>query len=240
MPRVPRPVIPGHPLHLIQRGNNRVTSFVDADDYWYYKRVLRESSVREGCAVHAYVLMTNHVHLLVTPDSVRGPARMMQAIGRRYVRYFNDRYSRTGTLWEGRYRSTIVDSLHYFFAYMRYVELNPIRAGVVTQPGTYRWSSFRHNAHGDVDALITPHPLYLALGSGSSGRQATYRSMFAKHLDMEAVNIIRRATNAGEVLGTTPFLQELEALLQRRLKQLPHGGDRRSHSFRATAGSGRY
>ncbi len=234
MPRVPRSVVPGHPLHLIQRGNNRTRSFVAPEDYAYYKRVLRESSVRARCAVHAYVLMTNHVHLLVTPESAQGPARMMQAIGRRYVRYFNESYSRTGTLWEGRYRSTLVDSLHYFFACMRYVELNPVRAGVVMQPGEYRWSSFRRNAHGEADAPITPHALYLALGSVSSDRQAAYRAMFACHLDMDAVNAIRRATNAGTVLGTTPFREELEARLQRMLKRLPHGGDRRSDSFRGS------
>jgi putative transposase len=235
MPRVPRPVVPGQPLHLIQRGNNRAASFVGIADFQRYKQILREASDRTGCAIHAYVLMTNHVHLLVTPDCEKGPARMMQSVGRRYVRYFNDRYARTGTLWEGRYRSAVVDSQHYFLACSRYIELNPARAGIVAQPAEYPWSSFRCSAHGRADALITPHPLYLALGANPTRRQGSYRALFVGREDVEAVDAIRRATNAGTTLGSARYRAELEMALQRRLTRALHGGDRRSASFRATS-----
>jgi putative transposase len=161
---------------------------------------------------------------------------MMQAVGRRYVRYFNDCHTRTGTLWEGRYRSALVDSQHYFFACTRYIELNPGRAGIVARPGDYRWSSFRCNAHGHADALVTPHTAYLALASCPRDRQAAYRAMFAGRQDVEAVEVIRRATNAGTTMGSARHRAELEAALQRRLTRVTHGGDRRSPSFRGSAG----
>lgn len=228
MPRIPRAVFAGHPLHLIQRGNNRAPTFVDAHDYMRYRNVLREASARAGCEIHAYALMTNHVHLLVTPDHERGPAYMMQSVGRRYVRYFNDRFQRTGTLWEGRYRSTLIDSDRYFFACSRYVELNPVRAGMVPHPGAYRWSSFRCNADGEPDDLVTPHRLYRELGVEAVHREAAYRGMFAAEADVGAVDSIRRATNSGHVLGSARFRQDLETKAQRPLRWMTHGGDRRS------------
>lgn len=233
MARIPRPVFAGQPLHLIQRGNNRARIFVDTQDYARYKDVLRDTSQGADCAIHSYVLMPNHVHLLATPDHELAPAHMMQSIGRRYVRYFNERHARTGTLWEGRYRSTLIDCARYFFACSRYIELNPARAGMVKDPGAYRWSSFRGNAHGEPDSLITPHQLYLELGTGAADRERAYHGMFAGELDADDINAIRRATNSGRVLGSTEFREDLEARVQRPLGWLSHGGDRRSIPSRA-------
>lgn len=231
MPRTPRPIVPGQPLHVVQRGNNRVAAFVAIQDFVHYTRVLREASEDAGCAIHAYVLMSNHVHLLVTPDSASGPSRMMQSVGRRYVRYFNDRHRRTGTLWEGRFRSTLVDSERYLLACSRYIELNPVRTGMVHRPGDYRWSSFRCNAHGEIDALITPHGVYRSLGARVADRRAGYRALFAEPLDAGSLDAIRDATTAGTVLGGARFRAKLELELERRLTRIPHGGDRRSASF---------
>ena len=202
MPRTPRPIVPGQPLHLIQRGNNRTASFHDRHDFAFYLRVLHDVSRRAGCAIHAYVLMTNHVHLLVTPETEGGPARMMQGVGRRYVRYFNERRGRTGTLWEGRYRSTLVDSDRYFLACSRYIELNPVRAGIVADPAAYGWSSFRRNAMGRDDRVITPHATYRALGSCAAERCAAYRALFDAPLGSDTLDAIRGAAKTGAVLGT--------------------------------------
>lgn len=234
MPRAPRLVVPGQPLHVIQRGNNRAVCFTDVADFLRYRQILRESSEDTGCAVHAYVFMTNHVHLLVTPPCGSAVARMMQAVGRRYVRYFNDRRTRTGTLWEGRYRSAVIDSQSYFFACSRYIELNPTRAGMTADPGAYAWSSFRSNANGRADALVTPHAAYLALDAGPAARRDAYRAMFAAELPAATVDTIRRATNAGAALGSgpSPYRPDVETATRRQLPHLQHGGDRRSARFR--------
>lgn len=231
MPRPRRLVVPGQPLHVIQRGNNRAVTFNATLDYRIFKLLLRQESRRADCAIHAYVFMRNHVHLLLTPDDARGPARMMQAIGTRYVRYFNRRYARTGTLWEGRFRSTLVDSQRYLFACSRYIELNPVRAQIVDRPGLYAWSSFRHNATGEPDAILTPHPLYLALGARGAERRSAYRTMFAEELGPDALEAIRKATNSGAVLGTATFREQIEDALRRHPSRWPRGGDRRSASF---------
>ena len=233
MPRAPRPVIPGVPLHVTQRGNNRVTTFIAPEDYASYRDALHVASRKADCAVHAYVLMSNHVHVLLSPGDPRGPARMMQAIGRRYVRYFNDRYGRTGTLWEGRYYSALVDTSVYLLQCMRYIELNPSRAGIVAHPGDYAWSSFHHNAEGAADPLVTPHATFLALGADAAARRRAYRATFEAHLDIGTVRSIRRATRGGTTLGTAYFRGEVESLLGRRLASLTHGGDRRSEAYYA-------
>jgi len=234
MARLPRLVISGQPLHLIQRGNNRSVTFFADEDYQLYCDTLRQVSQRFGCAIHAYVLMTNHVHLLITPDDERGPARMMQAVGRRYVRYINECYRRTGTLWEGRYKSTLIDSEHYLLLCGRYIELNPVRAGMVEDPGQYRWSSYRCNAFGEFNALITPHALYHALGSQPADQQAAYRFLFETHIESQTLDAIRCATNDGTILGHEHFREQIEAALRRRVTRLTHGGDRRSEAFQVT------
>src|SRR3989344_2182750 len=175
MARLPRIVIPEQPLHIIQRGNNRLPCFFADEDYRFYLDSLKEASTRYGCRVHAYVLMTNHVHLLLTPESVESPSAALQSVGRRYVRYINHTYRRSGTLWEGRFKSALIDSERYLLVCSRYIELNPVRARMVEQPGDYRWSSYRHNALGQADGLLTPHYLYESLNSDTARRCAAYR-----------------------------------------------------------------
>lgn len=228
MPRPPRAVLPGHVLHVLQRGNNRIRCFVDDRDRLRFLAVLQYVSERAGCAIHAYVLMTNHTHLLVSAREARSPARMMQALGRRYVRYFNDRHGRTGTLWEGRYRSTLIDSERYFLQCSRYIEMNPVRAGLVSSAGDYLWSSFRSNAEGQPDPLLRQHPVYLALGQAVETRRDVYRALFSSPLESRELDVIRRATNHGLVLGFDDRRAELERRLRRRLARSRHGGDRRS------------
>ena len=178
-----------------------------------FRSMLYDASRHARCAIQAYVLMTNHVHLLVTPEDERGPARMMQILGRRYVRYFNDRRSRTGTLWDGRYRSARIDSATYFFACCRYIEMNPVRAGLSDEPSTFRWSSFRCNALGDPDELITPHRLYSALAASPAAQRLAYRGMFDESLHADVIDEIRRSTKAGRSIGDPMHRSTLAGLL---------------------------
>ncbi len=231
MARQPRIVLPGQPHHIVQRGNNRSSVFFADDDYRRYLEWLNEAADKYGCAVHAYVLMTNHVHLLLTPAAEEGIAKTLQTLGRRYVRYINYVYRRTGTLWEGRYKSTVIDNERYLLTCYRYVELNPVRAGMVEGPGDYRWSSYRGNALGVSVPLLTPHPLYVALGDNAVEQQMAYRALFTAHIDPEMLTSIRETTNKGWALGSGYFKQEIEAHLGRRVDALPRGGDRRSGPF---------
>ena len=175
MARKPRFNIPGMPQHVIQRGNNRNACFYDESDYRFYLECLAKASEKFDCDIHAYVLMTNHVHLLVTPHADYAVSQMMQSVGRRYVRYINRCYRRTGTLWEGRYKAALVDSERYLLMCSRYIELNPIRANIVDGPADYKWSSYRHNAFGELDDCVKAHPLYEALGADAESRQVAYR-----------------------------------------------------------------
>ena len=180
MARLPRCVVPGVPQHVIQRGNNRGCIFHNVKDYLFYLEKLLYASQENECKIHSYVLMTNHTHLLVTPAHENIISRMQQAIGRYYVQYFNHHYCRTGTLWEGRYKATLVDEKNYLFACMRYIEMNPVRARMVKNPTEYRWSSYHFNALGKTDLLITPHEEYLLLGEakkrGGDRKSQDYRS----------------------------------------------------------------
>ena len=197
MPRPPRIIRAGQTLHLVQRGNNRTACFTCDQDRAYFAHLLRRIGERTGCALHAYVLMTNHVHLLLTVSEARSPSRLMQMLGRRYVRYFNDRVERTGTLWEGRFRSSVIDSERYFFQCSRYIEMNPVRAGLAMRPVDYPWSSYRCNALGAFDGLVTTHPLYRALGDHDGRRRDAYRALFASPLDPDVVEDVRMATRRG-------------------------------------------
>ncbi|HKP15651.1 MAG TPA: transposase [Gemmatimonadaceae bacterium] len=228
MPRPPRVVLPDHTLHLIQRGNNRAACFTDDSDRKRYLLALLQVSERTRCTIHAYVLMTNHAHLLVTAGEADAPARMMHALGTRYVRYFNDRHGRTGTLWEGRYRSSLIDSERYFLQCSRYIETNPVRAGLVSSPADYHWSSYRSNAEGHPDPLVRLHPVYFALGRSVPARREAYRALFGTPLAPPELDAIRLATNQGLVLGFDDHRSELERMLGRRLWRSTHGGDRRS------------
>lgn len=191
MARHPRYRVAGAPQHVIQRGNNRMPTFTDAQDYRFYLECLLSSSERFGCSIHAYVLMTNHVHLLVTPQRSGAISTMMQSIGRRYVRRYNDRTQRTGTLWEGRFRAVPIDSDRHLMVCHRYIEMNPVRAGLASSPASYSWSSFRCNALGRYDPVVTPHDWYLAFGSEHLSRQRAYLALFDQPMDDEALDEIR-------------------------------------------------
>jgi len=216
MPRRARLRIAGAPLHIIQRGNNRSVCFFADHDYGCYLHHLGELSARYACSVHAYVLMTNHVHLLLTPHRPDGASLLMKHLGQRYVQYVNRIYKRSGTLWEGRFRSSIVQVETYLLRCQHYIELNPVRAGMVDSPGAYRWSSFAANALGRVDRLITPHLVYLALGTHEAGRRAAYLELFRSELEANELEAIRSSANAGYALGSERFKKEIEQVLGRR------------------------
>lgn len=201
MARLPRLSAAGFPHHVIQRGNNRQTVFREDADYARYLGWLREIATAHGLLVHAYVLMPNHVHLLATPPTGDALSRVMQSLGRRYVRWFNDKYGRSGTLWEGRFRSTVIDADRYLLACSRYIELNPVRAGIADSPELYRWSSYAHHAGVLVDPLVTDHPLVWALGNTPFERQLAYRRLFEAELTPEFLRSLRWATNRGRALG---------------------------------------
>jgi putative transposase len=227
MARLPRYCIPGQPQHVIQRGNNRSPIFFCKEDYEFFLECLRDASSLHDCAVHAYVLMTNHVHLLVTPARVDGVSKLMQSVGRRYVQYVNFTYRRTGTLWEGRYKAIPLDGDDYFVTCHCYIESNPVRAGMVDGPGAYRWSSYRHNADGAPDPLIQRHRLFAALGTDDQERRAAYRKLFRAGLSDNTLLELRDATNKGWVLGSAKFKRKIESVASRRVEPLQRGGKRR-------------
>ena len=207
--RLPRYSLPGVPQHVIQRGNNRTRMFLGPPDYWTFRKHLRTACDDFGCRIHAYVFMSNHVHLIMSPESADSVGRVIQAVGRRYVPYFNRSSGRTGALWESRYRATVIASDDYLFACYRYVELNPVRAAMVAQPGDYPWSSYRANALGQQDDLVTPHERYTSLG------RMAYRDLVAVALESSTVDEIRAASHKGWALGTV--------VSQRRGRPLPSG-----------------
>ena len=221
MPRQPRPDLAGVPQHVVQRGNDRQVCFFEDVDYRAYLTGLREASLRYGCAVRACVLMTNPVHLLLTPSARDGVSRMMQLLGRQYVGYVNARYRRTGTLWEGRYKSCLVDTDRYLLTCYRYIELNPVRAAMVATPGEYRWSSYHANAHGASDPLVSSHPEYLRLGHEPAARQQVYRTLFDEVLTPERVAEIRTYLQQQRALGSERFQRQVEAMLGRCAKVRP-------------------
>ncbi len=222
MPRRPRISMSDVPMHVIQRGNNKQACFYSNEDYITYMVWLEEYAKEAGCQIHAYVLMTNHVHLLLTPKQDNSLAHMMKALGQRYVQYINRTYQRSGTLWEGRFRSSLVNADDYLFACMRYIELNPVRAKMVKHPADYLWSSYRCNAQGEINTMIQPHPLLLQLGLDSSAQQKAYRALFQAH-DPQIADQIRQATNGNFVLGNTRFVQQITEALGRRVTPAASG-----------------
>lgn len=215
------------PLHIVQRGHSRRPCFLADADRRAYLRCLDVALGDARCALHAYVLMTNHVHLLVTPrEAVRVP-RLLVALGRRNVQYFNATHGRSGTLWEGRYRSSLVDSDAYLLACMRYIELSPVRAGVVSDPADYRWSSHGANALGTSDALVRSHPTYDALGADDAARRAAYRNLFRDEPG-DTFRVIRDAIVRGDPLGSGPFLASIERTVGRPCVSRPPGRPRRA------------
>jgi len=218
MPRRPRVTLPNVPLHVIQRGNNRQACFVAEEDYSFYLDWLNEYASKAGCQIHSYVLMTNHVHLLLSSPTSDGVGALMKALGQRYVQYVNRTYHRSGTLWEGRFRSCLTQEENYLLACQRYIELNPVRARMVVHPAEYRWSSYRVNAQGEESGLVTPHPLYLALGADATCRQAAYRELFRHELEPGVVDAIRQATNGNFALGDDRFGEQIAQALGRRVQ----------------------
>jgi len=223
MARLPRICLPGIPQHVIQRGNNRQACFASNEDFAAYAHWLAEYAAKYQVCIHAWVFMTNHVHLLVTPKTPDGVSKLMQTLGRHYVRYFNYTYRRTGTLWEGRFKSCVVSVEEYFLQCQRYIEMNPVRAGMVEAPSEYAWSSFRSNGLGQATRLWTPHEVYSALGDTPESRAKAYRELFRGHMDLALLTQIRQAVNQGMVLGNDRFKQEISHLSGRRVNTLKRG-----------------
>lgn len=227
MPRKPRFFVPGLAAHVIQRGNNRQAIFFEAADYELYLSLVGEGRDRYGCSIHAYVLMTNHVHLLLTPTETQSVSRLMQYVGRHYVPYINSRYARSGTLWEGRFKASSVDSTSYLLACYRYIELNPVRARMVAYPQDYCWSSFQSNGLAVTDGLLTPHAEYINLGGNESERAASYRLLFEKPEQEGMLAVLREHTESGTPLGNDSFCTQIEAMLSIKVGKTRRGRPRR-------------
>ncbi len=223
MPRQVRVWIPELPLHVIQRGNDKRACFRESRDFRVYLALLDELSPLHGCEVHAYVLMTNHVHLLLTPARADSLSMLMKNLGQRFVQYVNRKYERSGALFEGRFRSCIVDSDGYLLACYRYIEMNPVRAGMVDRPGDYPWSSYRTNAEGAPSDFIVPHPLYLGLAPKSDERLSRYRSLFEVEENPGLLGQIRDALNSGRALARDSFLASLDDVSRRTVTRRPRG-----------------
>ncbi len=218
MARKPRFLLPGVPQHVVQRGNNREPCFFSDADRRCYLEMLHEAASRNDATVHAYVLMTNHVHLLITPGHEFSIMHTMQDLGRKYVAYVNRTYDRSGTLWEGRYKASLVDSESYLLTCMRYIETNPVRAGMVSSPCNYSWSSFLFNATGKPDKLVTQHALFDSLGETVQARQLAYLALFADSLAAKELLAIRQALQEELVVGREDFKDEIAELLDRQTR----------------------
>lgn len=232
MPRQPRMYLPGVPFHVIQRGNNRGNCFFSDSDYKTYLDCLIDASRRYGLDVHAYVLMTNHVHLLVSPEREDSISRAMQSIGRRFVQHINRSYGRTGTLWEGRHRASPVDQDKYLFTCMRYIELNPVRANMVQTAGEYHWSSYLCNAHNVPSLLIRRHSLFEALGLDEESRVNAYRALFDKLPSNDDLSLIRRSVQLSMPTGDDHFHRQIEQALGRAVGRSRRGRRNRIHELK--------
>jgi putative transposase len=232
MARLPRYVLVGQLQHVIVRGNNREPIFYAEEDCRFYLETLKKACTKHQCDVHAYVLMTNHVHLLITPNKSDGLSKVIQMLGRYYVQYFNYTYQRTGTLWEGRYKATLIDSENYALGCYRYIELNPVRAGMVDHPSEYPWSSYASNALGKTNELVVEHALYKRLGQNSQRRCEAYRALFDVAVPQKAIEEIREATNKSWVLGSDFFKKMIEDKINRPMNPRSKGGDRKSKLFK--------
>ncbi len=226
MPRPKRVNIVGIPQHIVQRGNNRQTCFRNDADYRLYLDLLAAACGRHSCDVHAYVLMTNHVHILLTPNQPTGASLVFRDLGRDYVRKYNKRHERTGTLWDGRFKSSLVDSDRYLLACHRYIELNPVRAHLVDSPADYPWSSFRTNALGERSNLVVAHSLWRSLGLDDPARRRAYLSLFEQTLDSETLRVIRDGLNRGIPTGPNTFRQKLEQSVSKRIGNKKRGRPR--------------
>jgi len=231
MARLPRLSLAGIPQHVIQRGNNRQACFFSEQDYTVYLDKLSEYSKKHNVHIHSYILMTNHVHLLLTPMESNGVSQLMQSLGRYYVRYINQNHGRSGTLWEGRFKSSLIDTERYFFTVSCYIELNPVRASMVTKPEEYPWSSYQQNAMGKHIKIIVPHASYLSLGNNDLERQVAYKLLFKDQISDVKLKKIRDAINKTWVLGSNKFKKQIELQTGRSAVPLTHGGDRKSEKY---------
>lgn len=202
MPRVARLIVPDVAVHIVQRGHDRADCFFQEADYRAYLDALQTHAKEFDCRVHAYCLMTNHVHLLLTPAGPTGCSQLMKHVAQRYSKRLNVRHGRTGTLWEGRFHSGLVATEHYALACYRYIDLNPVRGGLVKHPAEYRWSSYRANTHARLDDFLSPHAAYLALASSTAGRAASYAALCNTSLEQNVLEDIRKATSGGYSMGT--------------------------------------
>lgn len=223
MPGKPRYYLPHIPAHVIQRGNNRGACFFAEDDYRYSLTCLNDARQQYHVAVHAYVLMTNHVHILMTPEDAVGISRLMQSVGRRYVQYINYTYPRSGTLWESRHKASLVQANTYLLICYRYIEMNPVRAQMVSHPGDYLWSSYRHHAYGEANPVLQRHDLYQQPDNDPETRQSCYRELFRPALGKEALHAIRKAVNFSIPLGNDHFREDIEQTVGRKLGQDKRG-----------------
>ena len=223
MARLPRLTLPGFAHHVIQRGNNRQAIFASGADYQMLLDLLEENARKFDVAIHAYVLMSNHFHLLLTPQTPDGLPQMMQALGRRYVRYFNDSQQRSGTLWEGRYKSALIQSERYLLACMAYVDLNPLRAGLVAAPGDYPWSSYGHYTGLRIDKLITPHALMWELGNTPFAREAAYADLVQAGINPAQQAALMDSALRGWALGEPDFVADLQKRTDRRVARRSAG-----------------
>ncbi len=223
MPRKPRFFVPGVPIHIVQRGHSREPVFFEDSDYQAYLHWLKEGAGRYSVDIHAYVLMSNHIHLLVTERISQGITRMMQYLGRHYVPYINHNYGTSGSIWEGRYKASLIHDEEFLLTCMRYIELNPVRANMVRSPAHYRWSSYRYNGQGKSDALVTPHSIYQALGKTQPTRLASYKELFKAHIDKGVLDSIRSASQTGTPLGNDYFRQKIEDKLKCKVGQTRRG-----------------
>ena len=223
MARLPRLTVPGYPYHIIQRGNNRQPIFATTADRELLLDLLREGAVRFEVALHAYVLMDNHFHLLATPQSTQSLPHMMQAVGRRYVRHFNDTQGRSGTLWDGRYKSALIQPDRYLLACMVYMDLNPVRSGVADQAQDYRWSSHAHYAGLRTDSLLTPHRLIWELGNTPFARESAYRDMVQTGITLQQQTALTQSVISGWALGDPEFVARLQKTTDRRLSKASPG-----------------
>ncbi|MGV8892808.1 MAG: transposase [Burkholderiaceae bacterium] len=227
MARLPRLVIPQQPHHILQQGHNRQPIFCDSSDYLAFLGWLHDAARQYKVAIHAYVLMENHIHLLATPTEEAGLGRMMQWVGRHYVPYFNRKHDHIGTLWQGRFKTSVIEAPRYLLTCYRYLETNPVRSGLVAAAAQYPWSSYAHHVGARVDPLVTDHPLYWSLGNTPFEREAEYKALLEHALSPEQIALLNAALLKGWVLGDTAFQQSLAHQTQCRVAPAKRGRPRK-------------
>ncbi len=217
MARKPRLFVPDVPYHIVQRGNNKTKIFLSEADYVFFLNVLKESKRKYPCFIYAYCLMDNHFHLLVKPEAKENVSLLMKLLGAKYVRYINKNYNRTGTLWEGRFKCLLIEEESYFLTCLHYIEMNPLRAGIVGLPSAYKWSSYRFRAFGEENDILDLDPWYKSLGHNAQMRQFNYRHLFENQILDQSLQRIREMTNKDGMMGSENFKQQIENILNRKI-----------------------